>query len=134
MSLFSKVAGFLSGGVIDSASGIANIVERWKPGVTTRHEMEMDVAKLVDGARTSDSPVVNGGFMGSIANGLNRLVRPVVTIYILGGLFGFFDVQFANDIDPWFLAQGEKIIIFWFGGKVLLKDLPAAIKYLRSRN
>jgi hypothetical protein len=133
MAILAKIGQFFAGGAVEAASGVADIVERWKPGETTKHEMEMDVAKLVESSRAHDSPVANGGFLGNLANGLNRLVRPVVTIYILGGLFGFFDPQLNNEIDPWFLAQGEKIIIFWFGGKVLLKDLPAAIKYLRRR-
>jgi hypothetical protein len=133
MSILNKITGFLSGGVVDAASGVADIVERWKPGETTKHEMEMDVANLVKGAREHDSPVAGGGFLGGLADGINRLIRPVVTLYVLGGLFGFFDPQLNSNIDPWFLAQGEKIIIFWFGGKVLLKDLPAAIKYLRRK-
>ena len=131
MSVWNKVASFFAGGAVEAASGVADIVERWKPGETTKHQMEMDVANLVDSARRHDSPVAGGGILGAIADGLNRLVRPVVTIYVLGGLFGFFEPELSKDIDPWFLAQGEKIIIFWFGGKVLLKDLPAAIKYLR---
>jgi hypothetical protein len=129
MAFLARVGKLFAGGAIEAAGGVADIVERWKPGETTKHEMAMDVGKLVDDARAHDVPV--GGWLGQIADGLNRLVRPVVTIYILGGLFGMFDVQFSTTIDPWFLAQGEKIIVFWFGGKVLLKDLPAAIKYLR---
>ena len=131
MGVLSKLGSFFAGGAVQSFAGVADIVERWKPGETTKHEMEMDVAALVDNARAHDSPVAGGGWLGAIADGLNRLVRPVVTIYVLGGLFGMFETSFAADVDPWFLAQGEKIIVFWFGGKVLLKDLPAAIKYLR---
>ena len=116
---------------MEGAGKVADIVERWKPGVTTRHQMEMDVAGLVTGARQHDQVTPNAGFIGNLANALNRLIRPVVTIYVLGGVFGFFEVSYAADIDPWFLAQAERIIVFWFGGKLLIKDIPAAIKYLR---
>jgi hypothetical protein len=131
MGILKAIGKFFAGGATEAAGDVADIVERWKPGVTTKHQMEMDVASLVEQARQHDTPVANGGLLGNIADGLNRLIRPVVTIYILGGLFGMFNPEFNQNIDPWFLAQGEKIIIFWFGGKVLLKDLPAAITYLR---
>lgn len=131
MSFLNKIGEFFVGGAMEGASKVADIVERWKPGVTTRHEMEMDVAELVNGARVHDQVTPNGGIFGNIANALNRLIRPVVTIYVLGGVFGFFEVTYAANIDPWFLAQAERIIVFWFGGKLLIKDIPAAIKYLR---
>jgi len=30
------------------------------------------------------------------------------------------------------LRYGETILIFWFGGRALFKDLPAMLKYLKK--
>lgn len=127
------VAGLFTGGVIDAAGSVADIVERWKPGETTKHQMEMDVSKAINDARSYAAPGADGGFIGKIADGLSRLIRPITTIYVLGVLFGFLEFHIPPDVDPWYLVQGERILVFWFGGKFLLKDIPTAIKYLRKR-
>ena len=128
-----KLVGIFGGGAVEAASGVADIVERWKPGETTKHEMEMDVSRAINEARTYAAPGADGGFLGRIADGLSRLIRPVTTVAVLGVLFGFWDFHVPADIDPWYLVQGERILIFWFGGKFLLKDIPTAIRYLRQR-
>ena len=133
MSWKERLLKIFGGSAVEAASGVADIVERWKPGETTKHEMEMDVSRAINEARKYAAPGASGGLIGAFADGLSRLIRPVTTIAVLGVVFGMWEIQLPKDIDPWYLVQGERILIFWFGGKFLLKDIPTAIRYLRNR-
>lgn len=136
MGIMKKIVGVLTGGIVESAAKGADIVERWVPGAETKHEMAQEIDAAITAAtgeaRAYAAPGADGGFLGKLADGLSRLIRPVVTIYVLGVVFGFYAISLPEGTDPWYLAQAERILLFWFGGKVLLKDIPAAIAYLRK--
>ena len=135
MGIMKKIGAILGGGVVESVAKGADIVERWVPDADSKHQMAQEIdqaiTKATAEARQYAAPGADGGFLGQLADGLSRLVRPVVTIYILGVVFGFWAIALPAGTDPWYLAQAERILLFWFGGKVLLKDIPAAIAYLR---
>lgn len=57
----------------------------------------------------------------------NRLIRPGITLYYLGGFSGWWKLPEVSQIDPVHFQIFIIIITFWFGGRVLLKDLPSAI-------
>lgn len=64
-------------------------------------------------------------------DGVSRLVRPWITIHVVGGQLGYWQLPAVKD-NGW----GEifwLIITFWFGGRALLKDLPNAISYMRGK-
>ena len=139
MGVFSGIAKFFGGGTAkiatDVAGGIADIVERWKPGEGKRQEMEMEVAnfleKSISDARKHDVPLNSGiAIIDAIVNGINRLIRPWVTITIIGSLFGYWELPPPESIDPRYWDMGIIILGFWFGGRFLIKDIPQAIKSL----
>lgn len=137
MGFGTKLKDFLIGGtagaVMDIARGTSDIVERWKPGDAKKHEMEMElnefVSRAVASARAHDQPA-NSGFpiIDSLVNGVNRIIRPWVTITVLGSLFGYWDLPPPDTIDPQYWAMTKVILIFWFGGRLLIKDIPQGIK------
>ena len=137
MGILSKFAGFFGGGTAkvatDVAGGIADIVERWKPGEGKRQEMEMEVAnfleKSIADARKHDQPMNSGiAILDGVVNGINRLIRPWVTITVIGSLFGYWELPPPNSIDPQYWTIAQIILAFWFGGRFLIKDIPQAIK------
>jgi len=139
MGIFSKVVGFFGGGTAkiatDVAGGVADIVERWKPGEGKRQEMEMEVAnfleKSIADARKHDQPMNSGiAIIDALVNGVNRLIRPWVTITVIGSLFGYWELPPPSSIAPQYWEMSLIVLGFWFGGRFLVKDIPQAIKSL----
>ena len=137
MKIFKKIAGFFAGGTAkaatDIAGGVADIVERWRPGEGKRHEMEMEIAAFLqdtyDSARKHDSPMDSGiPIVDALVNGVNRLIRPWVTITVIGSLFGYWQLPPPESIDPQYWTITQIILGFWFGGRFLVKDIPQGIK------
>lgn len=145
MGLGSKLKSFFIGGtgkaITETAGGIADIVERWKPGEGKRQELEMEVAEFLErsyaSSRQHDQPMNSGvKFIDAFVNGINRLIRPWVTITVIGSLFGwgehieYFNLPPPDSIDPQYWIITQIILGFWFGGRFLVKDIPQAIKYI----
>jgi len=137
MGIGSKIIGFFTGGTAkvatDVAGGVADIVERWNPGEGKKHEMQMEVANFLENsiadARKHDAPMNSGiAIIDSLVNGINRMIRPWVTITVIGHMFGHWDLPPPDSIDPKYWDITLIVLAFWFGGRALLKDLPQAIK------
>lgn len=139
MGLLSKITGFLTGGVakagLEVAGGVADIVERWKPGDVKNQEMAMEInnflQKSYEDARKHDQPMSSGvPIVDALVNGINRLIRPWVTITVLGSLFGYWELPPPESIDPQYWMIAQIVLGFWFGGRFLVKDIPQGIKSL----
>ena len=139
MGLGSKIKDFFLGGassaVEDAANGVADIVERWAPGQGKKHEMQMEIQEFLEksysNAREHDKPMNSGvPFVDAFVNGVNRLIRPWVTITVVGSLFGYWELPPPEAISPQYWSITQIILGFWFGGRFLVKDIPQAIKSL----
>lgn len=139
MGIGTKIKEFFLGGTGDAvtktASGIADIVERWKPGESKKHEMNMEIQEFLqetyESARKHDQPMSSGvPWIDSTVNGVNRLIRPWVTITVIGSLFGYWELPPPQSIDPQYWTITQIILGFWFGGRFLVKDIPQGIKSL----
>lgn len=58
---------------------------------------------------------------------VNRWIRPVITIWLIGGLSGLWKLPDTSTVDPVWFQIFMIVITFWFGGRVILKDLPNAV-------
>lgn len=139
VSFFGKVKGFFVGGVatagLEVANGVADIIERWKPGESKNHEMSMEISKFIsdsyENARKHDRPMDSGiPIVDALVNGVNRLIRPWVTITVIGSLFGYWELPPPQNIDPEYWLMVQVILGFWFGGRFIAKDIPKALKSL----
>jgi len=137
MGILSKLKGFFIGGtsaaLTETAGGIADIVERWKPGEGKKHERTMEIQafleKSYDAARKHDQPMSAGiPLIDSLVNGVNRLIRPWVTITVIGGLFDYWTLPAPDTVPQQYWDIAMIILGFWFGGRFLVKDIPQAIK------
>ena len=139
MGILSKLSGFFLGGTGDAvtktAGGIADIIERWRPGEEKKHEMTQEINEFIhktyEDARKHDQPMSSGiPIIDGLVNGVNRLIRPWVTITVIGSLFGYWELPPPNSIDPQYWTITQIILGFWFGGRFLVKDIPQGIKSL----
>jgi hypothetical protein len=79
-------------------------------------------------ARAYAAPGAPGaGVFDRFVDSCNRLVRPAVSLYILGGLAGWWTLPDLSRVDERWLAAGQIVLVFWFGGRAILKDLPAGV-------
>ena len=132
------LVGGAGGAVVDLAGGVADIVERFKPGDVKNHQMSLEISKFIEGtydsARKHDSPQQSGiPWIDALVNGVNRLVRPWITITGIGVLFGYWELPPPEGIAPQYWVLAKIIIGFWFGGRALFKDLPAAMKFIGKK-
>ncbi len=141
MGIFAAIGAGLAkvfaGGVVKTAVAGADIVERWVPSAEGKHEMALEIDKAIQnsvaGAREHDSTIGNvPGVFNAIVNSINRLIRPGVTIGLIGGVVGVWPLPATGTIDPVILGWTEMVLIFWFGGRALFKDLPSLIKYVQT--
>ena len=137
MSFLSKVGAFFGGTAMEVAKDGADIVERWVPSASSKHEMAQEIDesinKAVASARAHDAPPGNNRtWFDSVVDGINRLIRPVVTLFLFGGIAGFWQLPTVGEIDPIILTWTGTVFLFWFGGRAIFKDLPGVIKYLRE--
>lgn len=149
MGLLSKIFGAptvaakgAAGAATEVAKGVSGIVERWIPSAASKAEASLEIEKLIQEAAASArlySPTSGGDsrFM-MVVNGLvdasARMIRPGVTIMLVGGIFGWWPISVKN-LDPVVLGWGQSVMVFWFGARTLFKDVPsliAAIKQARS--
>lgn len=88
-------------------------------------------------ARGFAAPGAHGTMLDVVIDGLNRLPRPVVTGYVLGGIAGGWSLPDLTKIDPLWVMAGGTIMGFWFGGRLITRDMPSAvlrvIEALRAR-
>lgn len=141
MGIFSKLGAFLGGGAakagLNIAGGIADIVERWNPGDSKNVQFTKELTSVVnasyDSARRHDAPMQSGvRWLDGVVNGVNRLIRPWVTITVIGSLFGYWNLPPPQNVAPEYWIMVQIILGFWFGGRLVTKDIPAALGYLRK--
>lgn len=142
MGVLKKVFGGgnpVAGVVVETAEGVANIVERWAPSEDKKHQMYLDINNLVqsnaEAARKYDPRSGGSSLFMEITNGLvdavARLIRPGVTILLVGAVFGWWPVK-TESLDPVVLGWSEAVMVFWFGARTLFKDIPSLIKAIQN--
>lgn len=139
MSIASAIGSLFGSGastaVVNTANGVADIVERWAPSEEKKVEMTVALNKLVESARSYDPRSTANGraaeFVNVFVDSVTRLIRPTVTVIIFGGLFGFWHIG-VQSTDPWIVSWGQDLMAFWFGARTLLKDLPAFLRMMKD--
>jgi len=130
MGWLTKIGGFLFGG--GSGGGIvtdiSDAVDRWNPSETTRHKMSIEDQKVGDNSQDSARGLkLRGGstWFDNLIDGLNRLVRPVMTFWVFGILTGMLGIPaHLMNIPPMLWNIIWTIITFWFGSRLVFKDVP----------
>jgi len=129
MGLLTKVAGFLFGGSAASEK-VLDIAD--KAIDTSQERSERDAADL-ESARQFAGISNQPGLINQLVDSANRLIRPGVTLWLIGGFIGWWTLPHSDAIPEYWQNIFMIVLTFWFGGRAILKDLPAAIKLMRGK-
>ena len=123
MSVLGAIGGFfLKGG----ASKIASVADEFVH--TAEERTNIDQADL-NVARNVQYVSHDSGF-DILVDAIIRLIRPGLTIYLIGGLIGWWKLTSINNIEPFYQTLIWLVFTFHFGGRALMKDIPTFLKTL----
>lgn len=128
MSFLTKVTGWLFGG--GGADKVADVAD--KAFHTEQERSQEDAADLASArqfAGVSNQP----GLINQLVDAANRLIRPGVTLWLIGGFIGWWNLPKSEAISEYWQNIFLIVLTFWFGGRAILKDLPTAIKMMRGK-
>lgn len=133
--LVGTLLGGKGGGLLQKGS---DLVDRWKPSATTKHKMSLEDLKAGDVSQESAremEQISHESKFDIFVDGMNRLMRPLMTIWAVGGLAGGWDLPSTDTVDPVMMNIIWTIVTFWFGSRTIFKDIPNAIKiYQQLKN
>jgi len=132
--MFSWIAKMFSSdkGVIEQVS---DTVDKWNPSDTTLHKQSIEDLKSGDESQDSARKMIlhnHESKLDIVIDGLNRLVRPIITYWVVGGLMGLWELPQVNTVDPLMMNIVWTVITFWFGSRVIFKDIPKALIYFNG--
>jgi hypothetical protein len=122
VSWWAKLFG--GGGAVAAVAGVVD------KAIYTDQEKAADDSHDTASARAFAAPVSAGGYFGDLVDACNRAIRPGVTVWLLGGFVGWWQFPDPGRVDPFYHTVLLLVLTFWFGGRVLLKDLPATVAVL----
>ena len=138
MGIGSKIIDFFTGGVGSKVLDIGDDLidtqsERRADDATDLKDaraMQTDshAGKLVGLYKANTSPAIGLAILFLIlidvlVDAAARLVRPWVTIHLLGAFFGYW-VLSPVDLTPFQESMVYLVFTFWFGGRAIMKDIP----------
>lgn len=138
MGLLSTIGGWITGGVIGSgAKAVKDVAEVWKPNAEASAQREHDANAAVLGQFADEfHERKNRTALDSLADALNRLVRPVIALSVIG----FFIYAPINPVRMLKISESYEampagfwglmtvIIGFYFGGRMQLKSQDFAVR------
>lgn len=124
-----KATGALFGGSDKGiVTEVSDAVDRWVPSAQTKHENSIEDLQAGDASQDSARQMQfpsHDTWFDSLIDGVNRLPRPAITLWAFGVLVGWWDGPKPEAIDPLTLNIIWTVVTFWFGSRVLFKDVPA---------
>lgn len=127
MNFLTQAAAWLFGG-----GGVQTVATAVDKAVYTAEEKASDDAADLASARSFAGVSNQPGLINQVVDAANRTVRPGVTLWLVGGFVGWWSLPQPGLVDPYWQNVFMIVLTFWFGGRVLLKDLPTAIKAIRG--
>lgn len=123
--------------VVETAKGVADIVERWAPSDAAKHAMQQDVQKLMNenvaaaraAAKPGEATNAFAQVLHSISEFTNHMMAPALSVFICCVLFGAIRVS-TDSTDPLILTWGEAVGAYWLGARALARDIPTFIKMI----
>lgn len=127
MSILTKFGSWLFGG-----GGIEKVADVADKAFHTEQERAEKDQKDLESARAMQL-VSHSTIFDVFVDGTARLVRPGVTIWMIGGFIGWWPLPKVENISEYWQNIFLLVITFWFGGRAILKDLPSAIRLMREK-
>lgn len=138
MNFFAKIGGMLFGGKSDKGlvEQAADAVERFAPGVVKQHEMAIEDIKSGDESQKNAQQLQLAGhttLFDVFVDGINRLIRPLFSIWVFLVLANQLSTEHLAGIPPMAWNIIWTVIGFWFGTRMVFKDIPALINTLKGK-
>lgn len=135
LSLFGVGTRESSGGT-NVVGQVADVVDNYKPGEVTKHNMSIEDVKVEDASQDSARRLAftsHGSWFDVAVDGLNRLPRPLFALWAFGILIGVVPVPAQlMAAPPLVLNILWTVIGFYFGIRTVSQDLPDLIKAVRG--
>jgi len=128
VSLFSTIVGFFTGGSRTSEK----VIDMADEAIDTSQERAERDQRDTENARTMPLNT-HGTAFDVFVDGMARLVRPGVTLWLVGGFIGWWPLPKTEEISEYWQNIFLIVLTFYFGGRAVLKDLPSAIKLMRGK-
>jgi len=127
MAFAAKALAWLFGG--GGAETVAKTVDKL---TYTDQEKTADDAQDLASTRAFAAPAQHYGFVNSVVDAANHAIRPWITVELLLRWFGYKEFPSIAGVDEFWTSATMLVLTFWFGGRMLLKDLPATIRAFRT--
>lgn len=128
MSILSSIVGFFTGGSKTSEK----VIDMADKAIDTSQERSERDQEDLESARAM--PLNTHGTMFDVfVDGMSRLVRPGITLWLVGGFIGWWPLPKTEEISEYWQNIFLLCITFYFGGRAILKDLPSAIAMMRGK-
>ncbi len=114
---------------------ISDAVDRWLPSDATKQKQSIENQKAGDDSQKNAYSLVlpsHDSWFDIFVDGLNRLPRPLLTLWLIGVLYNWWPTPNLELVHPIILNIMWTIITFWFGSRIVMKDVPAAIAVYNS--
>lgn len=127
---------FLLGGT--GKSTVEKLVETatdYMPSKVKQHEMALEDVKAGDDSQRNAQQlqlVSHTTWLDVVIDGANRCIRPLFSIWAFCVLAGWIKVDHLAVIPPMAWNVIWTIIGFWFGTRMVFKDIPMLIKALKN--
>lgn len=128
MSFLAAVQAWLFGA--DGVNAVSTAVDK---AFYTEQEKAGDDAEDLKSARAFAGVSNHPGIVNQLVDAASRLIRPGVTLWMIGGFVGWWPLPELGSLDPYWQSVFTLVLTFWFGGRALLKDLPVAIRAMRAK-
>lgn len=119
------VGGFFTGG------GGGKIIDAADELYLSDEERQTIDQKDLASARNMQSASGGTGF-DILVDCMARLVRPSITLWLMGGLIGWWTFPPIESVSQFHQSLIYLCFTFWFGGRAITKDIPAFLKALKS--
>ncbi|MCK5132047.1 MAG: hypothetical protein KAR40_07855 [Candidatus Sabulitectum sp.] len=118
---------------------ISDVTDKWMPSKTTIHKMSIEDQQAGDDSQKSARAMIlvsHDSWLDIAVDALNRMVRPAFTVWAFGLLLGWWappdHLATMAATNPVVLNILWTIVTFWFGSRMLVKDIPAAVKFAKQ--
>lgn len=115
---------------------VSDTFDKWVPSETTKHKMSLEDLTAGDASQDSARKMVfvsHDSWLDIAVDAANRMPRPMFTLWAFGLLVGWWGPpESLTTMSPIVSNILWTIITFWFGSRVLFKDLPNAFKLYKK--
>ena len=118
-------------GLANVAQTANSIVSQW---IQNPAERAAQVDKIMRAAkddlasaRNFDNSLPGDTGFNAIADGINKLVRPLLAAGIIGGLYHWWPLPVLTTLPQWWIMLAYSVFGFYFGVVSVVDDLPRGI-------